>query len=72
MRRVKYMSDFIFGGKPFGCLRKVDAAVVKLEIESKSVVPPSLWEDLGQEVYQNIIHEILRIEHILGSHSITT
>jgi hypothetical protein len=46
----------------------VDVAVVKMAVESKSVAPPPLWEDLGQEVCQNIIHEILRIERLLGNH----
>jgi hypothetical protein len=46
----------------------VDAAVLKVAVESKSVTPPSLWEDLGQEVGQNVVSEILRIELFLISH----
>jgi hypothetical protein len=46
----------------------VEAVVVKVPVPSKSLAPPFLWEDLEQEVRQNIINKILRIERLLGSH----
>jgi hypothetical protein len=67
---VRYTDDFIFNEILFRCIQKVDEAGVEMAVKPKSAVPPSLWQHVGQEVCQNIIKEILRIELFLGNHEI--
>jgi hypothetical protein len=59
------MQQLILDEKLFRHFSEVNTAVVEMNIESRSISSPPLWEGHLNQGRQNMLHEVLRMKSAL-------
>jgi hypothetical protein len=65
------MQQLILDEKLFRHFSEVNTAVIEMNIESRSIPSPPVWEDRLNEGCHNMHHEVLCMKYALWEHRIS-